>query len=322
MSVKLLFCTHISRELEYSLCSLNYLTRRYASPDRLKNLPDFNLLPDEQHAKDYIGGFTIWEWEKPEAIPVLREFVSKKYKVQDVCVHGNNLLVCGTNYIEVYPLNGPYDEPVRIISHPWFAGGHTIEINNGGEIVASCSGPDAILFFNLDGRFLRHYRIPESIYGENYKITFENDLRVHYINNDLQLGHLNSATPIDDGYLCSLLIPGAIGHFNNEGRYHEITRGFVGCHGIRQADSDTIYFSDSCNGMLVEMDYEGRIKRRFKANSLWLHDTLHIHKSLYLFSLSDLNALQLWDIEKENMIWEIKCNDYGATTQFLYSINT
>jgi len=314
---RLLCCTHTSRKMDFTLCSQNYLTSRYSSPSRLNNLPDFYTLPDQQHATDYIGGFSLWEWDKFEMMPSLKAYVSKDYKVQDVCGYQDKILVCGTNFIEIYPIYGPYETPEKIITHPWFAGGHTVEINAENEIVVSCSGPDAILFFNIDGRFLRYFRIPETIYGENYRITLEHNLQEHYISNDMQLGHMNSAIPVNEGYLCTLLIPGSIGFFNSNGKYNEIICGFVGCHGGRAIDKHTIYFSDSCNGLLIEMNWEGKIKRRFKINTVWLHDSLHIMDSLYLFSLSDSNVLELWDIEKVEMRWKINCDEYGATTQFL-----
>ncbi len=312
--------THTTRGMDFSKCSLNYLTRRYAPKDRLKGLPPLISLKDEQSANIYTGSFTLWDWEQVHEIPKLTHFVSKPYKVQDVCWLEKHLLVCGTTFFEIYPINGPYDQPQKVISHPWFSGGHTIETNSHGQIIVSCSGPDAILIFDFDGKLIDFLRIPESLYGANYKFTLNDDLRQHYIVNDCQIGHMNSATPINDGILCSLLIPGAVGHFDKFGRYREIIRGFVGCHGSRLALEGLVYFSDSCNGLLVEMGFDGIVERRFQLQTNWLHDSLQILKDLYLFSLSDENTIELWNVAKEDQIWKIPCKDFGQTTQFL-SVN-
>jgi len=279
-------------------------------------------LADEQDSNVYTGSFTLWEWKRVYEIPILSHFVSKAYKVQDVCRLGEKLLVCGTTFFEVYPISGPYEHPEKIVTHPWFSGGHTIEINSYEHIVVSCSGPDSILIFNVDGKLITSLRIPESIYGTNYKFTHNDDLRNHYIKNDFQIGHMNSATPVKDGYLCSLLIPGAIGYFDNFGRYREIIRGFVGCHGSRLSSEGMVYYSDSCNGLLVEMDLDGMVVRRFKLQTKWLHDSLQISNDLYLFSLSDANTIELWDVAKENQIWQINCDSFGETTQFLSIIHS
>jgi len=164
--------------------------------------------------------------------------------------------------------------------------------------------------------------MPEEIYGRNYDLKLTDDTRMHYIRNDFQLTHINCASEFHDGYLVSALIQGLIGFFDVNGKYNEITRGFVGCHGVRPVhDEEFFYFSDSTTGTLIEMDLQGNIKRRFYIESKWLHDALYIKKNYYLLVPSDKNTMELWNIESEEKIWEVKCDILGATTQFISNIS-
>jgi len=314
------FCfSHSTRRMDFSRATLNFLTRRYAAPDRLRNLPPLAALPSE-HNPDFIGNLTIWDWSGSLATPpVQRHFIPKTYKAQHAVIWRDKLLVCGTAFLEIYPLAGPFDRPVQVITHPWFSGAHTVFVDGLDRFVVSCSAPDALLFFRSDGTLVDAWRIPAEVYGHNYDLTLTDDLRAHYIGNDQQTGHINCGAPAPDGYLCSLLIPGAVGLFDAQGRYRELTTGYVGCHGARPMGTGGFYFCDSCNGLIIEMDWQGRVLRRFQVDSGWLHDALHLGDGLYLCALSDHNTFELWDTKQGTLIWRLACDAFGATTQFISS---
>jgi len=323
------FClTHSTRKMAFHEASLNYLTRRYASPDRLKNLPPLESLPNE-YCSEYIGNVSVWKTSDDfMQRPVLIAFMEKNYKIQHAAIHKDKLILCGTAFIEIYNIQDVIDNQgsatcERIISHPWFSGGHTVVVNKAGELVVTCSGSDAILFFDLSGNLVRYYRMPEQLYGHNYDLKLTDDTRLHYIRNDFQLTHINCASEYRDGYLVSALIQGLIGFFDRNGQYTEISRGFVGCHGVRPQypETDSFYFSDSTRGTLVEMNFKGVIKRRFSLESKWLHDALCIGENHYMFVPSDLNTMEFWNIQSEEKIWEVKCDIFGATSQFLSNIS-
>jgi hypothetical protein len=84
----------------------------------------------------------------------------------------------------------------------------------------------------------------------NYELTPAMPVNRHYIHNDIQLGHLNSAYPDGkNGCYLSTLAQGDIGHVSEDGQYEVLARGYVGCHGIRVAQNGRdLYFSDSCSG--------------------------------------------------------------------------
>jgi hypothetical protein len=132
------------------------------------------------------------------------------------------------------------------------------------------------------------------------------DLRRHYVGDDLQIAHVNAAFGDRTGrYVAvSTLIQGAVGVFDLEtGRYEEVTRGFVGCHGARFDDRGNLYFADSTTGMLVTLTEEGKIARRFGTGSRWLHDVQQLRGSIYAFALADANELRVYDVEKDELLF-------------------
>ncbi len=148
--------------------------------------------------------------------------------------------------------------------------------------------------------------MPASLYGNNYDLDSSMDLREHYIANDYQTTHVNSAFPHRDGeqLLISTLIQGAIGSFRlSDGSYREFTRGFVGAHGARLNDEGEIYFADSVTGCLVILNEDGTIRERFATGSRWLHDVQQIEGPVYAFAVSDMNAVCLYNIKTEELLF-------------------
>lgn len=318
MSRRLITLSHSTRPVEFERITLNFLTKRYSKGDRLCNPPPLHSLSGE-YLPHYIGNVTLWSWDDDgDAAPTLRECIVRDYKAQHALVIGDSLVICGTAFIEIYPLESDRSRPGRRISHPWFSGGHTVFMDERGMLAVSCSAPDAILVFDWEGNLVEALRMPESIYGTNYELRSADDLRRNYIHNDLQLTHINCAFPNERGYLCSTLIQGAIGLFRPDRSYVEIVRGFVGCHGVRTRPGlDGFYFADTVNGNLIEMDWHGKILRRFSVDSRWLHDVEHVGGEDYLFSLSDRNRVEIWDTGTLTKRWELDCTAFGSTCQFL-----
>lgn len=311
--------THSSRPLDFSRSSRSFLHKRYSSPNRLENLPDFKSLSNK-NSPSWINNVTVWEMDILKLTkPNLIHFLKKDYTANHAIVYDGKLIICGTTFLEICDLDA---NPIDRLSANWFAGGHTVYTSHKRELVVSCAASDALLVFNLKNKnLIKSYRMPKEFYGQNYNLKLKDNVRSHYINNDLQLTHLNCGYPVKDGYLVTAFIQGAVGLFKFDGTYHELSSGFLGCHGARTRPGlDGFYFSDTCAGALIEMDWKGRIVRRFTVKSKWLHDCQWVTDDIYLFSVSDGNKMQLWDIGFEKMIWELDMSSYGGTT-LLFSMS-
>lgn len=99
--------------------------------------------------------------------------------------------------------------------------------------------------------------------------------------------------------------------------YTEIIRGFVGAHSIKSLPNGDLYFCDSCNGNIVQIDFSGNVKKRYKTNSNWLQDCVWIQDEIYFCSSADLNLFELWDFDKNKLIWQIDGSVFGETAAFI-----
>ncbi len=305
--------THSSRPLDFSRSSRSFLRERYGSKKRLENLPNFRSLSDK-NAPGWLNNVTVWEINTAKLTkPNLIHFLKKDYTANHAIIHDKKLIICGSAFLEICDLN---TKPTERLSANWFASGHTVYPNHKGELIVACAASDALLVFNLGHkRLTKIYRMPEKIYGHNYNLTLRDNVKNHYINNDAQLTHLNCGYPIKEGYLVTAFIQGAIGFFTFAGNYQELTSGFIGCHGAKTRPGlNGFYFSDTCRGSLIEMDWQGNIIRRLAIRSKWLHDCQWIAGDMYLFSASDSNEMQLWDVGLKKMIWKLDMSLYGETT--------
>jgi len=314
--------THSDRPASFEKCSLNYLEKRYEDPARLPPAQPFESLGPASDHSPYGGEVTIHAFERgtngeqPQTTLVAR-LRPGAFKPQHATWHDGRLWVLGAEHLDVYDAEL---RPVRRIADPWLAGGHTVVPDGAGRMLVSCSASDAVLA--VDAQTLAvtaAHRIPESLYGRNYPLTREHSVVDHYITNDLQIGHVNCASPWRGGILVSSLIPGAIGWFDPSGDYTELLRGFVGLHGVRIADNGLLHFCDSCNGMLVfaEPSEQGlAIRQRVKIASLWLHDAVQIEGSVYALAPFDLNRVLFMDVSTRSILGAIDCAPYGGA-QFL-----
>ena len=192
-------------------------------------------------------------------------------------------------------------------THPHLAGLHTVQQLDDGRTLASCSASDAVLVCDLNEGSAQCFRMPANLYGQNYSLTPEKDLRRHYIPDEYQTTHINAASADQTGrrVVVSTLIQGAIGIFDvQSGEYAEVSRGHVGCHGARFDCSGRIYFADSTRGGLVFLNERGAEDRRVEVGSFWLHDVCQLYGAVYAFSLADLNELRICDIDREELLFQ------------------
>lgn|GEM_PF-867832 len=327
------FLTHTSRSWDWTRSTRDFIARRAADPDRLRNLPPFEELPPcEDHL--YSGGLSILEAAIDErtAHVTARRCIDSRFKIQHASLVGRRLVLCFEHFLAVLPT---IHEPVENIDlrsgsqwridDPWFGGLHTVFPVSDDVCVVSSSGADAVLWVDLrERKVIRRWRLPADIYGFNYDLTPSMSVADHYIHNDIQLGHLNCAYPDGQGgcYI-STLFQGDIGHVDENGRYSLLARGQVGCHGVRLAqDRRHLYFADSCGGRLMRVEPGGGAVELWNAGSQWLHDAEQVDADLYLLCLGDKNQIALADLSagKERGRFALDCR--GVNVQFVWIIRS
>lgn len=209
---------------------------------------------------------------------------------------------------------------ITIVTDPWLSGAHTIMPDGKGSMLITCSASDAVLVMNEETFKIENaLRLPEELYGVNYPLQRSDSVVDHYIGNDSQLTHINCAFPWKNGIVISTLIQGAIGWFSDSGKYTELLRGFVGCHGIRgDARREELYFTDSCLGAIVFLSPALTIDRRLDLDSRWLHDSCQVDGPMFAVAVADRNAVEIWNTETRRRVTTVHSGAYGQGTQFLY----
>jgi hypothetical protein len=307
---------HSDRPLQLEQCELNFLERRYERADRLPPREPFEALAPARTFAAFGGEVTVHDIGRDGRDPprLAARLRPPRGKPQHAVWHERRLWVLGAERIEVYD-----DRLVLVatIEDPWLAGGHTIAPDARGHMLVSCSASDSVLVVDEAGlRVVDALRMPERLYGRNYELGRADSVVDHYIGNDAQLTHINSAQPWREGILTSALIPGAIGWFDRERRYHELLRGFVGCHGARAVSAEEFHFCDSCLGALVFADSRGRVLRRIATGSKWLHDAVRVGGDVYALALYDRRQVWFVDAATRETLYVVDCESFGSP-QFL-----
>jgi hypothetical protein len=253
--------------------------------------------------------------------------IDSRYKIQHTCLAGKRLVLCFEDFLFVLPDLAAPLEGVKLdrgapgrIDDPWFGGLHTVFAADSRTVVVSAAGSDAVLWVDVEsGRVTRRWRLPAEIYGSNYALTPEMSVQDHYIHNDIQLGHLNCAYPDSQGGCwISTLAQGDIGYVGPDGGYQVLTRGFIGCHGVRlAAGGETVYFADSCEGRLMAVARSGAAAERVRLDSHWLHDAAQLEGDIYLFSLGDRNEVSVIDVGRGVELGRYSFESRGVNVQFL-----
>lgn len=317
--VGILTLTHSSRETNLDRCSVQFLTRRFADPARLAEIPPFESLPPAPTLYSGAVSFFLVSEDGTGRFHLRRlGSVRSRDRIQhagllpsgDVLVGFEHRLVRWRSrlpLVEMDRIDAMDFQVAARFEHPHMAGLHTVDPVGPERVAVSCSGPDAVMVLDLaEGKLERILRLPRALYGRNYDLAPGMDLRRHYIHDELQVAHINSAFSDHTGrYVAvSTLIQGAVGVFDLEsGGYDEVARGFVGCHGVRFDDRGNLYFADSTTGTLVVLTEEGKIARRFGVGSRWLHDVQQLRGSIYAFALADANELRVYDIDKDELLF-------------------
>jgi hypothetical protein len=313
----LLCVRHSERPMEDPTCDINYLEKRFASPFRLPPQQPFDMLRPSHDYSPYSGSISIYDVgddgrREPQLVCAFRP---DAYKPQHALWLSDRLWVLAAEHIEVYDAAL---HPLMQIRDPWLAGNHTIAADENGRLIVSSAASDSVLTVDAgSGEVTRAWRVPEAVFGENYALARDQSVVDHYITNDIQVAHVNCAWPWRGGVITTSLIRGAVGWFDAAGRYREVVRGFVGCHGARvRTDVDEIYFCDSCSGMVVFVDFNGNILRRVGTRSHWLQDAVQVRGDLFAMAPFDRNEVILMDITTKNVVSRIPCAARGGA-QFL-----
>ncbi len=324
-----LLVTHSTRKFDHARASADFIRARYADRSRLENVPPFETLASSS-TKHYMHGalthFRLRFFGEEASLEALRCIDSREL-IQHAVVVGGRLVVCCSGFLVVlpsihYPLTGTEFDPGSPfrIDDPWFSGLHSVVPANDEECVVSASGPDAVLWVDLRKKIVtRRFRLPESLYGVNYRLTPEMSVHDHYIPNDYQLGHLNSAFPDDDGgCFVTTLGQGDIGHFDREGRYERLATGYVGAHGIRRSlDGSYLYFTESPAGKIRKLSFQGNVGTIAQVRTGWLHDAQQIAQDLFVCLPVDRNELLIIDVRNEREVVGFDLSQRGLNPQFL-----
>jgi hypothetical protein len=317
----ILTLTHSSRATEPDRCSVQFLTRRFGRKDRLADPPPFERLPPAPTL--YSGALSFYlVAEEDDGRVHFRRLgrVRSRDRIQHATfLPGGDLLVGYEHRVVRWRPRAPLHELEKVdatdfqvaarCDHPHLAGLHTIApLGETGDLAAlSSAAADAVLLLDTaEMRIERTLRLPRDLYGRNYDLAPGMDLRRHYIHDELQTTHVNAAHGDAAGrwIAVSTFIQGAIGVFDlDTGRYEEVTRGFVGCHGARFDERGNLYFADSTAGHLAILTDDGKIARRFAVPSRWLHDVQQLRGPVHAFALADANELQVWDVDRDELLF-------------------
>ena len=311
----LLCVTHTERPMDLKQCSREYFITQFGAASRLPPKVPFEALTHAREFSPWKGSVTVWGLcDDGRQLPeLLAYFEPTAYKPQQVLWYRERLWLLGLEQLEVF------DSELRLIRRledPWLSVEHTVFPDERGRLVASCSASDAILFIDPHTYTVMDFaRVPESIYGHNYHLKREDSVVEHYLHNDLQLAHLNCAWPWRGGVLITTLIQGAIGWFDSDKHYHELLRGYVGCHGIRTNQEGNLYFCDSCAGTVVVLSPELKVLQEYPTGSKWLHDAQQITRELYALAVSDRNVLAFVEPHTSRPVFGLDGRNFGEGVQ-------
>ena len=340
---RLLAITHTSREWQPASCSREVLARRYAGKGRFLDAPPLeDLGPSE--TLSYSGGLSIVRLRldgDTSRLDMLGHLESR-HKIQAANAVGTSLVLCTEGRLLVLPWEGITDRrneksvlaalsaKPRVINDPWFAGLHTVFPITDEMVLVSASGPDAALWVNIrTGRVTRRWRLPSDQYGSNYKVEADTSIHDHYIPNDLQLGHLNSAYPLgNDGAIITTLGQGDVGVVAGDGSFVRAHHGSIGCHGARINQDKRVFFSDSCSGqirMLIPRspgDHWAWAQTVWSSTSRWLHDATEVDRNLYVLAHGDENVVSLVDTGRGHEVNRWFFGAYGVNVQFITDLES
>ena len=315
--MKILITTHSSRFFDSSRANLNSLNNRFDTRS-LDNLPDIADFGPWNEAIALHGKLAFWKinynCEKRISAKLLTCFEPPS-NPQSACFVGDVLLVAGPDRVMRF---GPGFKSLDPIVDNWIVGTHTVRKAPDDNIWVTSAPANAVLRIDPMSRSVLERVIMPTRYGAGYELTPKDDLRKHFIPLDYQPTHINSAWPIDDEVLVTLLVPGAVGIFDRERNYREIFSGLRGCHGARvHPQTGHIYITDSPGGFVWYIEREsGRVLKRLDFHSRWLHDAQALDQGVLLGMASDQNVLHFMDEATGECLETIKCDRLGRSALF------
>ena len=315
--MKILVTTHSSRFFDSDRANLNSLNKRFESRT-LENLPDLETFGPWQQAIAVKGKIAFWEFSDQQDGRIAPRFIrafEPPFNPQSVCFVDDVLMIAGPDRIMRY---GPGFKELAPFTDNWITGTHTVRKADDGTVwVTSAPANAAIRLDSKTGAVIERLVMPAQ-YGKGHDLTGADDLRAHFITLDYQPTHINSAVPVGDGILVSLLVPGAVGLFDQHRNYREICSGLRGCHGARvHPKTGEIYVSDSPAGLVWYFDKDsGTPRRRLDFHSRWLHDAEIVADNVLLGLLSDNNSLAFIDETSGEILENISCDGLGQSTLF------
>jgi len=317
---KVLIVSHSSRETDLEYCSREHLNKRYNRNGRLDSLPDFSTLRPASYYEVYSGALSFYKilYQPEFNLKFIGSIKSRKIIQHAAFLKEDIIAVAYENTVEIWKLNSSIYkcnninrnslETIRRHESGIMAGIHSVCAFDDTKLLLSASASDSVIILDYySGKFIDYFRMPGSIYGNNYVLNQNSDLLKHYIPNDYQLTHINSAYPFNNNskIVVSTLIQGAVGVFDiTDSSYREITRGYTGCHGARVNRNSDIYFVDSCAGELIILDDAGNVKSLFSLDTYWLHDAIELDEDIYIFTLADKNSLRIYNIKTREMLMQ------------------
>jgi hypothetical protein len=325
-----LLITHSTRVFDAARASADFIRNRYRDPRRFERAPPFESLPSSSTQHYLHGAVTHFRLTISNGEATLRPLrcIDSLELIEHASLAHGKFVICCNAFLCVlpsleYPLGGKeFDESSTLrIDDPWFSGLHSIiETNVADECVVSASGPDALLWVDLrTGKVTRRFRLPESIYGLNYPLTESTSVHDHYIPNDFQLGHLNSAYPDDNGgsYLTTLG-QGHVAHVDRAGTYTLLASGYIGAHGVRRSSDGTfVYFTESPAGRVNKIFPDGRVETLVQLETNWLHDAQELAPDTYACLPVDRNELLLVDTKQNRELARFDMSSRGLNPQFI-----
>jgi len=309
--------SHSARPLDFSRSSRDALIARFGSPERLLFLPSFEELT-EVDAPHWSNNITVWSWNAKSGLELVL-FLERPYTVNHALVNGcfESLVVCAHDHLEFCSLTGDVDHEV---THNWFAGGHTVYRDDSGNLVVSCAASDSVLTFDgASQHVVDAWRLPPNLYGVNYSLSIDADVRRHYIGNDAQISHINSAYPWRGMIFLTCFIQGSILCVRGDGTVRELLSGFVGCHGAKISGKGGLYFADSPRGEIVWTQGDGSIAAKISCNSSWLHDVVWLCDDYYACAIGDRNELAIIETGTNTALEVLDLSRFGETPCLLSS---
>ena len=304
--------SHSARPLDFSRSDRISLVERFARTDRLSCLPSFRSL-DDTTAPHWANNLTLWTWNGRRDDLQLTAFVQRSYTINHAYldINQDRLVVCAHDALEICGRQGAIRERA---SHPWFAGGHTVEANADGDYVVACSASDSVLTVDYESLDITNtWRVPCTLYPTNYDLTLRDDVRAHYIPTDMQISHLNSASPTTTHVVLTCFIQGSIVKLFPDGTILELVKGHTGCHGGRTSGDGRTYFSDSPQGQIVWLDAVGHTLMTVDLQTAWLHGAIELSESRYACAVGDANELRVIDPTSGTTVHAVDLSSYGAT---------